>query len=307
MKEITVCFLTWHYKNAEVFLNLLRKMTPGKSGKWKNIRAITDPFAADFTIIMDGCNEKYPKDRAIFFCQHPYVPGGLSPSFKDYKDTTCLIAFNSETHLNPGEWWIKHDYDTLMALDNPPKTKNLACIMTHQNSNHIYTQRVAFMKTFSKLYKNYDLYGRPEDNFRGEADFAQVYRGSIGMNNYDGYLGQHFIGKEILADYKYSLEYDVGPTQNYISERFYDAMLLWAMPIYYGSNNVHEYLPKESFNYINIDDLTDINKVISIINSDVRETVIEAIREARNLLLTKYQTWPMVHEIINNIDKYRRK
>lgn len=301
---IKVAFLTWHYKNAEVFLNLLRKMTPGKSGRWKNIEAVTDPFSADYSIIMDGCNEKYPKDKAIFFCQHPLVQGGLSPSFKDYKDTTCLLSFNSENHLNPGEWWINHDYDTLMKLDNPLKTKKLACVMTHQNHNHIYQQRVAFMKLFSKCFKDYDLYGRPEENFRAESEFTQVYKGSIGMNNYDGYLGQHFIGKEILADYRYSLEFDVGPTHNYISERFYDAMLLWTMPIYFGSNNVHEYLPRESFHYINIDDLTDVNKVIDIVNGDSRETSIQAIKEARYKLLNQYQIWAIVHTIVNNIDKY---
>lgn len=303
-KSLKVCFLTWHYKDAETFLGLLKKMTPEQSGKWKNIEAITDPFKADFSIIMDGCNEKYPKDRSIFFCQHPYVPDGLSPAFKAYSDTPCLISFNSENHLNPGEWWISHTYDTLMGLEAPMKAKKLICIMTHQNHNRIYTQRVEFMKAFSRVYADYDLYGRPEENFRLEPEFKKVYRGSLGMNNYDGYIGQHFIGKEIIGDYRYSLEFDVGPTRNYISERFYDAMLLWTMPIYFGSNNVHEHLPRESFYYVNVNDLTDINKVVSIVDSDSRETSIKAISEARYRLLNEYQIWPMVHYIVNNLDKY---
>ena len=50
-----------------------------------------------------------------------------------------------------------------------------------------------------------------------------------------------------------------------------------------------------------------ITKVIDIINSDMREQNLESIKEARQILLNKHQTWPYIHEIVNNITKYREQ
>jgi len=90
--------------------------------------------------------------------------------------------------------------------------------------------------------------------------------------------------------------------ENYWSERFFDAMLLWTMPIYYGGTNIHEYLPENSFRYI---DLFDSNHtpeyIIDIIDSDFREKHIEDMKEARYLLLNKYQIWPRIKTVIDNL------
>jgi hypothetical protein len=99
-------------------------------------------------------------------------------------------------------------------------------------------------------------------------------------------------------DYKYDLMFDVGPTHNYISERMWDAFLLWCKPIYFGSDNVHEFVPKESFEYINILDLNEAKKIPEIIN---QEPNYKAIEEARDLCLNKYQVWAYVYNVIKGI------
>ena len=307
MNEIKVCFLSYHFQSPEIFLDTLKKMTPNCSGKWKNMTAITDPMNADYCLVFDNYLGIYPHKRTIYFGQHPYVEEH-SPYFRTFQDRmNCVARFSLDKYFNPGEWWIKHTYDELMALEPPKKIKKLACIMTYQTHKSMYEQRVKFMQTFTKQCKDYDLYGRPEEKFRANPDFTEVYKGALGHNKPDGLKGEHLIGKELLIDYRYSLEFDVGPTRNYLSERFYDALLLWTMPIYFGSQNVHEYISSNAFHYVNIYDSLDTTKVINIINSDSREQNITAMKEARDLLLNKYQTWPYVHEIVNNLDKYRRK
>ena len=324
MSKKTICFVSWHFKTPQIFLNYLIKMTPNCSGKWKNMEAITDPEAADYVIIMDGWNQKISHNRIIYFGAHPKVEGNnLSPAFRTFKDKTCLAKITLDKFLNPGEWWLDCTYDELSNMTPPEKKSALpiACIMTYQTHNPMYEQRIKFMEGFMYHFPQaalwLDLYGRPEDKFWANQNFKWVYRGALGKNKPDGTLNEHTQGKNILKDYKYSLEFDVGPTKNYISERFYDAMLLWCIPIYFGSTNVHEFLPPESFQYIDIYDTSPENykklfqSLTFLTKNDIfyckgKITPIgKAMEEARWLLLNKFQIWPYTYDVINNLENYQ--
>lgn len=305
-----VCFLSWHFNTPQIFLDYLRHQTPNKSGVWKDMVAVTNPNEADFIIIFDGYNGPFPKERALYFGQHPKVTGysdNLSPSFRTFEGYPGKAHFPLDRSFNLGEWWIDYSYDELTRLEAPNKKKQLACIMTHQTHNAMYNQRLVFMRNLithwgNLAYENIlDMYGRPEEKFRQEALFNNYYKGSLGFNSPDGYMGNHKTGKNLLIDYRYSLEFDVGPTKNYVSERFYDSLLLWCMPIYFGSTNVHEYFPKDSFVNINLFEDGDIYRVINTVGSNHREVNLNAIAEARDLLLNKYQTWPAVYNILKGL------
>jgi len=299
-----VCFLSWHFGSPELFLQTLIKMTPNCSGKWKDMEAVTNPEEADFVAIFDGYNGPYPQDRALFFGQHPKVEQH-SPSFRKWENKKALGRYPLDEYWNAGEWWLGLTFDDINALkaSDVKKDKNLACCMTYQTHIAMYKQRVTFMEECVKVIEDLDLYGRPEENFRTNPAFANHYKGVLGMNNYDAYKGEHLIGKETLMPYRYSLEFDVGPTFNYISERFYDALFMWIMPIYFGSNNVQDILPEESFRYIDIQGNVEIEsiKALDISCSEFREQNLSAMAEARNLLLTKYQTWPYVYNKIKEL------
>jgi hypothetical protein len=296
-----VCWLSWHFATPEVFLKSILKMTPGRSGKWGNIEAVTDPFEADFCFIMDGYSGKFPEERAIYFGEHPSV---CETSYRTWQDKKALARLSLDKHLNLGEWWLGLDYDHLMQLECPKKPRRLACIMTYQTHNAMYAQRPKFMQEYVTRYPHSapDIYGRPEERFNVDEILKPYYHGALGFNHPDGRIGEHLIGKEVLQVYKYSLEFDVGPTKNYFSERFYDALLLWTCPIYFGSTNVASYIPFKSFWNIDINDLEDIDRVYNIVAGFYPD--YEAIKEARDLLLNKYQMWAYAHDVVNNLDRY---
>lgn len=301
-KEVKVCFTSWHFKTQQILLDSIIGMTPSRSGKWKNITAVTNPFEADYVVIFDGESKPYPKDRALFFGQHPKVERtdfNASTSFRTFDNHVCHKSFPLNKFWNPGEWWIDYDYDTLINLKPTNDRKDLCCIMTYQTHNPMYSERVKFMEKFSSCSVEYDLFGRPREKFENNSILSKHYKGCLGQNNPDGYLGQHTKGKNKVGEYRYSLEFDVGPTKNYISERFYDALLLWTMPIYFGSTNVSDILPNKSF--VNIDigpESTDHKKISGIVSSGYREDNIEEIAKTRELLLNEYQLWPAVHKAI---------
>jgi len=292
-----VCFLSWHFASPKIFLDSIIKMTPKCSGKWKDMEAVLNPFEADFCIIMDGSRDKFPEDRAIYIGEHPRIDG-LSPAFRKWEDKKALLRLHLDEFLNPGEWWIKHDYDYLSSLTPPLKQKQLCCIATYQTHNAMYNQRVEYLQAVAHAGIGIDLYGRPEASYQNNSILAPLYKGSLGFNKPNGLLGEHLIGKEVVGEYRYSLEFDVGPTKNYFSERFYDAMLLWTKPIYFGSTNIHDYLPSSSFHYIDIYNLSSVQEVKKIINEPID---YKSMAEARDLLLNSYQIWPYVYSKIKEL------
>ena len=63
---------------------------------------------------------------------------------------------------------------------------------------------------------------------------------------------------------------------------------MWTVPIYSGGKNIGNFLPPSSvipFDRVN----TEVEEVLRIVKTDYREKHLEDIREARNLLLNKYQ------------------
>jgi len=304
---VKVCWLSKHISTPQQFLSTIIKMTPGRRGVWKNMEAITDPNKADFVLVMDDwTGSQIPLERTIFFAEHPRP----LPAYRTYEELRgrALLCLPLDKFLNPGEWWIDHDYDYLTALKPPKKPKRCACVFTAKTGMKMYADRIRFMTSILPKFPEIDLFGRPERNFQINPILLKHYRGRVGARSPRGSLGEHMSGKEMLVDYRYTLEFDNGPTRNYFSERFYDSMLLWCMPIYWGSKNVHDYLPAESFRYVDIeaaDASKEADRVVEIIRSDSYEQHLQALAQAREMLLNRWQLWPYLHHVVNNLDEYR--
>lgn len=310
-----VCFVSKHFKDTSALLQTIIKMTPERSGKWREMEAVTDPFAADYVVCVDGAytDMNIPRERALYFAQHPKG----TTSYRSFQGMPeALGVFPNDICINPGEWWINYDYDTLMSLPPPKKTKDLISITTYRHEEHkpTYDHRIRFLEEYVKKSKNIDIYGRQEWMFGRNAILKDVYKGVAGLpvGGMDVSIGEHFIGKDIEIDYRYALDFDVGqtftgaPVHNYLSERFYDSMLLWTMPIYFGGDNVHEFIPKDSFVYIRIDGTAEevskeAERAIGVVNSTLRERNITAIGEARQILMNELQIWPFVYNKIKSL------
>ena len=315
MKNFSVCIISQHFKDPSALLETIRKMTPRSSGKWKDMEAVTDPSQADYVACVDGAHGglKIPFDRTLYFAQHPK---GCNSYTSMESAPAGVRRYPIDHFINPGEWWISYDYDTLMALKCPKKTKDLISISTYHEypGKPTYGHRIRFLEEYSKKSKNIDIYGRQEKSFRSNHLFKDTYRGvaGIGEDVMDTSIGEHLIGKDIEISYRYALDFDIGqnitglPTRNYFSERFYDSLLLWTMPLYFGSDNVHDFVPKNSFVYVDISGSivqvnAEVDKAIAVVQSDFREQHIQDMAEARDLLLNKYQLWPFIYDKIKGL------
>lgn len=106
---------------------------------------------------------------------------------------------------------------------------------------------------------------------------------------------------EALSDYKYHIAVENYIHPNHWSDKISDPILGLCLTFYAGDPNLGNILPEESFIPIPID---DPGAALEIIQKAIRDNEYEkrlpAIREARRLILSKYNIYSQVAEIIRN-------
>jgi hypothetical protein len=71
------------------------------------------------------------------------------------------------------------------------------------------------------------------------------------------------------------------------------------MPVYYGCPNLAEPVPKESFIGIDIESPTVTEEILRVVQEPVSRLQMEAIGEARRLVLNHYGIIPRLQSILD--------
>ena len=107
---------------------------------------------------------------------------------------------------------------------------------------------------------------------------------------------------DAILDYKYHIAIENGCYPHYWTEKLADAYLGWAMPIYAGCPNIEEYFDKRSLVGISLDRPDEAIKIIATaINNETWERAYRAICDARELVLDKYNVFPMISKFVNEL------
>jgi hypothetical protein len=100
---------------------------------------------------------------------------------------------------------------------------------------------------------------------------------------------------DALYPYKYSIVIENSIYPHYWTEKIADCFLSWTMPIYYGASNIFDYFPEKSLIWINPKKPKDALQTIkNAIDEKLWNKNIDAIAEARQLVLNKYQFFPFM-------------
>jgi len=71
---------------------------------------------------------------------------------------------------------------------------------------------------------------------------------NIFNKNYPSYKGKIKNKKEIMERYKFSICYEnAKDIPGYITEKLFDSFFAGCVPVYWGANNITEYIPKNCF------------------------------------------------------------
>lgn len=203
-----------------------------------------------------------------------YEPSPVTSDwYYQYTRSQCSRVYGPDpraTHpcVLPAMWTIEDHVETLRFAPPPPKPWPLATVTSGKQLISGHGSRMGFIKRLRDAGVPMNLFGRglpaelsPMGEVASKASALRPARLALVIEN------------DALGD-------------QYVSEKIWDALLCWCLPLYYGSRAVNRLIPAGSF--IRLPDLEDagVQTVREAIEStDVWERSLPAIAEARRRVL----------------------
>lgn len=175
------------------------------------------------------------------------------------------------------------NFNDLSVLHLENKKKIISIITSNKKMTKDHIKRINFSKNIKKYFgEKIDLYGR-------------------GFNDFEDKI-------ITLQDYRFQIVIENSSYENYFSEKLTDCILAGTYPIYYGCKNLSEYFPVNSFVQIDIDDFEESLKIIKNAISDNYDIKYKSdLIEAKRRILYEYNIFPMIAEIIDDIESGKNK
>lgn len=181
---------------------------------------------------------------------------------------------NTQTALS---WHIKKTYDELvrLSLEDALGAKRTAVSWVTSDATQKEGHRLRMdFKDFLQQNFAFDLFGRGfspiDDKFEG------------------------------IFPYKYSIAIENYSCDDYWTEKITDCFLSWTLPIYYGAKNITRYFPEESMLLIDPNRPEySLQQIKEAMAADYYESHLDYIKEARELILNKYQFFPWIKHLLN--------
>lgn len=290
--------------DGDKILKKYRYYTPNHDNVWGDIIATNDIDKADYLIVLEGfprinyrsliknknkfqelwyiLSNKYKKHPQKIFLQREPV------DIKEKNIDLSKFVFDGsyEKHYHVSTWMIKVPFKELEKMQKPVDTKPVSATVSGKDKTVGQQQRLKIVKKFAESYDQLDIFGKGLESL----GFGSSYKGPLNYNDFCKLKG--------LYGYKYSLAFENSSHENYFTEKIIDCFLSWTKPIYWGCPNIHEYFPKKSYAYVDIFD----KNAPEIIAKEISKPVdCKAIKEARDLVLYKYNIWPSVSNIIGKL------
>jgi len=302
---------TWDETDSE-FLDSITRQTPNESGEWGQVHGTSDLDRADYHVVFNSPREDFDSSKTILFSAEP----PFSSLYHGWDTVETAGKFPIESYHKPQRWWVKKTYDELIDLNRLTKSRELSWVTTDKGKevsgiNKLFRKAVRRIGWNEVDRRGFPVVGTgPADGHVSRMSFYKrlisehsevldLYgRGQFSGPHYHGEIKDKWTG---LGEYRYTLAIENYKGPNYFSEKISDALLAWCMPIYWGCTNLPEFLPQNSYVWIDIEDSSAPDKVREIVESDLREENLDAIKEARRRILNRYQIWPTVESVVDEL------
>ncbi|MGB3495412.1 MAG: glycosyltransferase family 10 [Elainellaceae cyanobacterium] len=218
-----------------------------------------------------------PQERSLFLLREPPLDEVVAKNRRFYRQAQDYCGYVSGPDNDaptpdymPAIWYVKAPFQYLNEMPPPPKYRSCSWITSGIARTENHRRRLAFLHQLRAAQLDFDLYGR------GLPDSAQPH----------GELSNKLHG---MAPYYYNLSIEnYADNEWYVSEKLWDALLSWCLPIYYGGSAADKLLPPGSFLRLPSLDEAGIQFIQSVTASpDAWYEAREAIAEARQIILHK--------------------
>jgi hypothetical protein len=285
----------------------LARQTPGLSLRWKDFQFYVENTEStyDWWIICDGLSHSEEinirKGHTIFLTGEPPAIKSYNKKFLDQFDIIITsqpnILGKNVIHTQTALAWtlysqpfgqmdmtLSKNYDDLKKT-SPEKTKLISVVTSNKNHTEGHRNRLRFIEMLQKHFGDkidvfgpgLGLYGSKQDKIR---------------------FKYHENKWEALAPYKYHIAIENSVCPDYWTEKISESFVAESYPFYFGCPNILDYFSDKSFTPINILKPDEaINLIEQKIKEDTYAKSLSEIKIAKNLVLEKYQIFPMLTEI----------
>lgn len=173
-------------------------------------------------------------------------------------------------------WFAGYSYEEAKDLAPIEKDLNLSCITSKTRFFKGHQHRFSILENFQKAYPEIELFGR----------------------------GYRFVENknEAFARYRYSLVMENSRYPYYFTEKIFDCLLNWTVPIYFGSPNITDFLPQDCVIELS-GSAQETDSQISNLTPEDYQRRLGAIAEARRLILNELSLFAYLANEIENADR----
>jgi hypothetical protein len=281
----------------------LWKQTPHPMGKWKNISIQATASNPDYLLLyqydfvqpkknslgwkswfnkssqpqieLPKIFERVPKERIIYLLREPPLQEVLATNINNYSLASECCGYVSgpddyapQPYYMPADWHISNTFRDLADLPAPEKVNLCSWITSGTTRTENHRKRLSFMEMLKNNQIPCDFYGR-------------------GLPSWTGSRGEVQNKWNVLAPYYYNLAIEnYADSRWYISEKLWDSLLGWCLPIYYGGSDAEKLLPPKSFLRLPSLDQKGVDYIQEVTSSlDAWYEAKDAIAEARQIIL----------------------
>ncbi len=276
----------------------LIRQTPKGEGIWGNCKfIINEPIQeCDYWVVYE---DLLRTEEVVCPIKNTLLITGEPPSIKKYGQIflnqfsniiTCQrdIKHENVSYVQQALPWhvgrslekIRPDsmnkcYDELKKIERFRKTKLMSVVVSEKSSTKGHRARLAFVEHLKHHF----------------GDQLDVF----------GQGGRRIDDKwDAIEGYKYHVVLENSSYEDYWTEKLADAFLGGAYPLYFGCKNIYEYFSPEALTAV---DIYKVGESIELIEREILslryERSVDSIEFARNLILDKYNVFPMIHGAMN--------
>lgn len=244
-------------------------------------------------------------------------PSPTEGEFDFMNDKTILIRMEPFMEENVHMWgdWAKPDYTKFKSVISPPECLNF--VEWHLNKTFDELKNNIFEKTkgdtvsviLSDKYqdegqmKRIDFIRYLQENYSDRINLDVYGKGNLsrwGIKNHLGELPLYEKDDGILP-YKYHFNCENSYKLNYITEKFYDAILGNTFIFYSGAFNTNSIYPNGGFLFLDLDDFkTSAELIVKAIKNNKYETERNKIEKLKLDILDKCLISKRLYDIVNN-------
>ena len=257
---------------------------PPRLGRWRRRLAKLTGSLEDLRARTAWSQLARPRDHtfAIFYEPPPAVTDTAYATAREF----CSRVYGPDpraTHpiVLPVTWWLHEDVATLRPMEPDPKPLGLVAITSGENALPGHRERLEFLYKLRRANIPFELFGR----------------------NIPAHLaprGQVMSKSAVLRPARFALVIEnYAEGSQYVTEKLWDALLCWCLPLYWGSTAADLLIPAEAM--VRLPDLggDGVEAVrAALADPGLWERRLGAMREARRRALGEWRFTEWVRRLI---------